>query len=198
MSSFFSFSHSTDFTIEYIADTMSSISFLEIEPLLSLSYNWNVPGCKDTVWVSRDTISNEFLCIHMNYSFEIPSLVTQTVTVEGIKMFYSHLSFSSREPRQVIEIASRYSSKLTIPSLSLFKKSKRYSANCVWSPCGKSWTFLSKNSWLDEYLHLWKILYKCWLWQSFLFFSVLFLWQAMLPNVILPSIPEFLDFTLIN
>ena len=49
MSSFFSFSHSTYLTIEYIADTMSSISFLEIEPLLSLSYNWNVPGCKNTV-----------------------------------------------------------------------------------------------------------------------------------------------------
>ena len=54
MSSFFSFSHSKSFTIENIADTMSSISFLEIEPLLSLSYNWNVPGCTDTVWVSKD------------------------------------------------------------------------------------------------------------------------------------------------
>ena len=89
--------------------------------------------------------------------------MTRTVIFEEIRMNNSHLSFSSREPRHVIEIASKYSSKLTIPSLSLFKKSKRYSANCVWSPCGKSWTFLLKHSWLykwretiKEPWHLWR------------------------------------------
>lgn len=61
--------------------------------------------------------------------------------IEGMRMKNSHSSFSSREPRQVIEIASRNSWKLTIPSLSVFKKSKRYSANCAGSPCGKSLTF---------------------------------------------------------
>ena len=95
-------------------------------------------------WMYRYSLSLErlkwlgFLCIHMNFKFEIPSLEPRTVIFEKIRIKNSHLSFSSREPRQVIEIASRYSSKLTIPSLSLFKKSKRYSANCVWSPCGKS------------------------------------------------------------
>ena len=74
------------------------------------------------------------------------------MVIDGMRMKNLHSSLSSREPRQVIEIATRNSWKLTIPSLSVFKKLKRYSANFVGSPCGKSLIFYLRveNQWLHK------------------------------------------------
>ena len=85
--------------------------------------------------------SHSCLCHTIQMSLDAKFTYYTSMIIQGMGMKNLHSSFSSREPRQVIEIATRNSWKLTIPSLSVFKKLKRYSANCVGSPCGKSLTF---------------------------------------------------------